>query len=69
MRLAREAASEVCHKVWVAGSVGPTGEGRGFLSPEKEEQLRQIFHEQVDEGAKQPSKLTVIGELPGRRWC
>lgn len=44
VHLARAAAGDAA---WVAGSVGPTGEGLGVLSEDKLQELRAIFEEQI----------------------
>lgn len=44
VHLAREAAGD---GAWVAGSIGPTGEGLGVLPEDKLQELRKIFEEQI----------------------
>ena len=47
VRIAKEAVAESGRGVWVAGAVGPTGEGAGFLDEDKGAELAAAFAEQI----------------------
>eukprot|EP01104_Vermistella_antarctica_P019253 TRINITY_DN745_c0_g1_i3.p1 TRINITY_DN745_c0_g1~~TRINITY_DN745_c0_g1_i3.p1 ORF type:complete len:678 (+),score=156.26 TRINITY_DN745_c0_g1_i3:1203-3236(+) len=56
--LAREATKGT--KVWVAGSVGPTGEALGFMSEEKESELKAAFQEQITALTSGPTGVDLL---------
>lgn len=42
VKIAQEAVAESGKGVWVAGAVGPTGEGAGFLDDDKAEEIHEV---------------------------
>ena len=44
VKIAQEAVAESGKGAWVAGAVGPTGEGAGFLDDDKAEEIKEVRH-------------------------
>ena len=44
VEIAKEAVAESGKGAWVAGAVGPTGEGAGFLDDDKAEEIKEVRH-------------------------
>lgn len=59
MRVAKEAALEGGKGTIIAGAVGPTGEGAGFIDDDKQAELSAAYEEQISAQVRRLSKIFV----------